>query len=160
ESFDELLGKEPNSPEQTINLMPAQQVFTIAARFIKIFNSKKDAKRFEILTRYVLASMDSEHLKLSYVSCGTNKLLTIHWIRHMKNVGHIACQLLESLHAEVASENRLLLLYLHLLLTLTATNTWRILREDQFQPLRPALNKLTENIMTDLVARGFYHTLN
>lgn len=160
ESLDELLGSEPTPSEQTINLVPAQHIFNIASRFVKIFHRKKDSKRFEVFTRYLLASMNSDNLKLSYVSCGTNKLLTIHWIRHMKNVGHIACQLLESLHAEVASENRLLLLYLHLLLTLTATNTWRILREEQFQPLRPALTKLTENIMTDLVARGFYHTLN
>lgn len=36
--------------------------------------------------RYLLASMDSENLKLSYVSCGMNKDSTLHWIQHMKDV--------------------------------------------------------------------------
>ncbi|XP_042211547.1 ubiquitin-protein ligase E3B-like [Homarus americanus] len=104
--------------------------------------------------------MDSEHLQLSYVSCGMNKELTLHWIHHMKDVLFIACKVLESLQAEISSENRLISLYLHLLLTFTATNTWKIVRSPNFEPLRPALNKLTENIMGDLVCRGLYTTLN
>lgn len=70
-----------------------------------------------------------------------------------------ACEELEFLHVEVASENRLVSLYLHLLLIFSATTTWRLLQQEHLQPLRPALNKLTQNIMAELVTKGIYHTL-
>ncbi|XP_069160891.1 ubiquitin-protein ligase E3B [Procambarus clarkii] len=160
DKFDELFGHDVVPLDQTPALPPALEVFQQVAHFIKIFNLEKDQKRFEIFTRYLLASMDSENLQQSYVSCGINKDLTLHWIHHMKCVLFIACKVLESLQAEVSSENRLISLYLHLLLAFTATNTWRIVRMQSFEPLRPALNKLTENIMGDLVCRGLYTTLN
>ncbi|KAK4297692.1 hypothetical protein Pmani_029911 [Petrolisthes manimaculis] len=158
--FDELFGTEPVTSEQTPFLPPAMDAFQEMTRFIKIYNYEKDAKRFEVFTRYLLASMDSDNLKLSYVSCGMNKDLTLHWIQHMKDVLFIACKILESLQAEIPSGNRLISLYLHLLLTFTATNTWRIVRMPNFEPLKPALNKLTENLIGDLVTRGLYTTLN
>ncbi|KAK8739159.1 hypothetical protein OTU49_003508, partial [Cherax quadricarinatus] len=160
ERFDDLFGSEVVLSDQTPTLPPALDVFQQITHFIKIFKLEKDEKRFEIFTRYLLASMDSENLQLSYVSCGMNKDLTLHWIQHMKDVLFIACKVLESLQAEVSSENRLISLYLHLLLAFTATNTWKIVRMKNFEPLRPALNKLTENIMGDLVCRGLYTTLN
>lgn len=160
EHFDEVFGTEPPPADQTNTLPIATEAFKEAARFVKIFDLKKDKKRFEIFTRYLLASMDSENVKQSYVSCGMNKELTLHWIQHMKDVLHITCKVLESLQADVSSDNRLISLYLHLLLAFTATNTWRIIRAPNLEPLRPALNKLTENIMGDLVCRGLYTTLN
>lgn len=72
----------------------------------------------------------------------------------------ISCEILGDLHPEFPKENRLLSLYLHLLLTFTGTNTWKILRIQSFEPLKPSLNKLTENVMGDLVSRGLYSTLN
>ncbi|KAK7074559.1 Ubiquitin-protein ligase E3B, partial [Halocaridina rubra] len=160
EKFDLLFGNEPAHADQTTTLPLAMKVFAEVTRFIKIFKMEKDKKRFETFARYLITSMDSENVKLSYVSVGMNKEHTLQWIQHMKDVLHIACKLLETLQAEVSSENRLISLYLHLLLTFTATNTWRLLRLENFEPLRPALNKLTENLMGDLVARGLYTTLN
>ncbi|XP_076061977.1 ubiquitin-protein ligase E3B [Oratosquilla oratoria] len=158
DEFDALLGKEP--PEQTPSLPPAAEVFPVAYKLISLYTSGKDDKRFEIYTRYLLASMDCEQVKLSYVSCAMNKDLTLKWIKHMKDTLNVACQTTENLQPEIASEARLLSLYLHLLLTFTATNTWKAIKNKAFDPIRPSLNKLTENIMGDLVARGLYKTIN
>ncbi|XP_071530462.1 ubiquitin-protein ligase E3B-like [Panulirus ornatus] len=100
EKFDELLGVEQGSFDQPPSLPPALDVFVEVTRFIKIFRLDKDNKRFEIFTRYLLASMDSENMKLNYVACGMNKELTLQWIQHMKDILIIACKLLESLQAE------------------------------------------------------------
>ncbi|XP_064107613.1 ubiquitin-protein ligase E3B-like isoform X2 [Macrobrachium nipponense] len=161
EKFDLLFEKELAQSDQIAPSLPsAIDVFVQATDFIKIFKKEKDVRRFEVFTRYLVASMDSDSVKLSYVSVGMNKELTVQWIQHMKDVLFIACKLLKGLQAEISIENRLISLYLHLLLTFTATNTWRILRGDNFEPLRPALNKLTENLLADLVSRGLYTTLN
>lgn len=86
ERFDDLFGSEVVLSDQTPTLPPALDVFQQITHFIKIFKLEKDEKRFEIFTRYLLASMDSENLQLSYVSCGMNKDLTLHWIQHMKDL--------------------------------------------------------------------------
>merc|ERR1719187_2155876 len=87
-----------------------------------------------------------------------NKDYTVLWIQHMKEVLYICSQILPSLQPDVPPENRLISLYLHLLLTFSATNTWKATKH--MEPLKPTLEKLTHNIMGDLVARGHYITLN
>ncbi|MPC42250.1 Ubiquitin-protein ligase E3B [Portunus trituberculatus] len=159
DKFDELFGTEPMGQDQTANLPPAIDAFHRITEFIKIFRLKTDGKRFEILTRYLLASMDSDNIKLTYVSCGMNKDLTLQWIHQIKDLLFACCGILEELQPEISKENRLLLLYLHLLLTFTGTSTWKILRVQSFEPLKPSLNKLTDNVMGDLVSRGLYSTL-
>lgn len=59
EYFDEVFGTEPPPADQTNTLPIATEAFKEAARFVKIFDLKKDKKRFEIFTRYLL----------SYVAC-------------------------------------------------------------------------------------------
>uniref|UniRef100_A0A0P4WEM7 Ubiquitin-protein ligase E3B n=1 Tax=Scylla olivacea TaxID=85551 RepID=A0A0P4WEM7_SCYOL len=159
EKFDQLFGTEPMAQDQTAVLPPALDAFHRITEFIKIFRLKTDGKRFEILTRYLLASMDSDNIKLTYVSCGMNKDLTLQWIHQIKDILFACCGILEELQPEISKENRLLSLYLHLLLTFTGTSTWKILRVQSFEPLKPSLNKLTENVMGDLVSRGLYSTL-
>lgn len=160
EKFDELFGTEPIAPDQTPVLPQALDAFQAILGFINIYKEKRDEKRFEILTRYLLASMDSDNIKLTYVSCGMNKDLTLQWIHQIKDILYLACEILGDLHPEFPKENRLMSLYLHLLLTFTGTNTWKILRIQSFEPLKPSLNKLTENVMGDLVSRRLYSTLN
>ncbi|KAB7504674.1 Ubiquitin-protein ligase E3B, partial [Armadillidium nasatum] len=157
--FDEIFGLESTLLPDLKNIPHATIVFKKAVRLFKIFERDKDCKRLEIYTRYLLSSMDSDDLKISYVCCAMNKALTLQWIQHIKEVAVRACEELEFLHVEVASENRLVSLYLHLLLIFSATTTWRLLQQEHLQPLRPALNKLTQNIMAELVTKGIYHTL-
>ncbi|KAG0715753.1 Ubiquitin-protein ligase E3B [Chionoecetes opilio] len=159
EKFDQLFGTEPLALDQTAVLPQALDVFHVITDFIKIFSVKRDGKRFEILTRYLLASMDNDNIKLTYVSCGMNKDLTLQWIHQIKDILLIACDIMEKLQPEISKENRLLSLYLHLLLTFTGTSTWKILRAQSFEPMKPSLNKLTENIMGDLVSRGLFNIL-
>ncbi|RXG67758.1 Ubiquitin-protein ligase E3B [Armadillidium vulgare] len=151
--FDEIFGLESTLLPDLKNIPHATIVFKKAVRLFKIFERDKDCKR------YLLSSMDSDDLKISYVCCAMNKALTLQWIQHIKEVAVRACEELEFLHVEVASENRLVSLYLHLLLIFSATTTWRLLQQEHLQPLRPALNKLTQNIMAELVTKGIYHTL-
>lgn len=49
--IDGMLGTEPAPSDRTLELPHALDVFVEASKFIKIFKSEKDAKRFEIFTR-------------------------------------------------------------------------------------------------------------
>ena len=56
---------------------------------------------FAVLCRYLLASMDSDNIKLTYVSCGMNKDLTLQWIHQIKDVStqhHDGAYLFESIY--------------------------------------------------------------
>lgn len=49
------------------DLLPALDVYHAAQRLFLIFNTEKDKIRFERLCRYIVASLQSDSVKLSYV---------------------------------------------------------------------------------------------
>lgn len=71
----------------------------------------------------------------------------------------LVCKKLESLRVEIASDNRLISLYLHLLLTFTGTSIWTLMQQPSSLPLKPALVKLTQNILGELQDKGLHKAL-
>ncbi|MGH0159936.1 UNVERIFIED_CONTAM: hypothetical protein FKN15_072659 [Acipenser sinensis] len=121
----------------------ALSIFKIARKLLFIFIMKEDKLRFEKLCRCILGSMEveNEH-KVWYVSLALSKDLTLLWIKQ----------------PDILQDNKMVTLYLSMLVTFTDTSTWKILRV-KGEALRPALNRICENIMGQLNQKGFYTIL-
>ncbi|XP_077457309.1 ubiquitin-protein ligase E3B isoform X2 [Stigmatopora argus] len=136
----------------------ALSIFKIARKLLFIFHLE-DKLRFEKLCRAILASMDVENEpKVWYVSLALSKDLTIPWLKQIKDVLWTCCQLLKKLKPDILQDNKLVTLYLTMLVTFTDTSTWRIVR-GKGEALRPALTRICENVMGYLNQKGFYSTL-
>ncbi|XP_063345899.1 ubiquitin-protein ligase E3B [Pelmatolapia mariae] len=136
----------------------ALSIFKIARKLLFIY-CQEDKMRFEKLCRAILASMEVENEpKVWYVSLALSKDLTIPWLKQIKDVLWTCCQLLKNLKPDILQDNKLVTLYLTMLVTFTDTSTWRIVR-GKGEALRPALTRICENIMGHLNQKGFYSIL-
>ncbi|XP_053181199.1 ubiquitin-protein ligase E3B [Scomber japonicus] len=136
----------------------ALSIFKIARKLLFIY-CPEDKMRFEKLCRAILASMEVENEpKVWYVSLALSKDLTIPWLKQIKDVLWTCCQLLKNLKPDILQDNKLVTLYLTMLVTFTDTSTWRIVR-GKGEALRPALMRICENIMGHLNQKGFYSIL-
>lgn len=136
----------------------ALSIFKIARKLLFIL-SKDDKLRFEKLCRIILSSMDVENEpKVWYVSLALSKDLTIPWLKQIKDVLWVSCEFLKKLKPDILQDNKLVTLYLTMLITFTDTSTWKIIR-GKGEALKPALNRICENIMGHLNQKGFYSVL-
>ncbi|KAK5871433.1 hypothetical protein PBY51_004316 [Eleginops maclovinus] len=136
----------------------ALSIFKIARKLLFVYRPE-DKVRFEKLCRAILASMEVENEpKVWYVSLALSKDLTIPWLKQIKDVLWICCQLLKKLKPDILQDNKMITLYLSMLVTFTDTSTWRIVR-GKGEALRPALMRICENIMGHLNQKGFYSIL-
>lgn len=106
-----------------------------------------------------LASVDSEHVKLSYIAVALNKDHSLSWIRHMKQVLYICCTIIESLKPETHQDTVTLALMLRTLIAFTCPNGWGILKSKQLAPMKPAMQQICNNILGHLIQKGFFLTL-
>ncbi|KAL7839153.1 hypothetical protein SRHO_G00258110 [Serrasalmus rhombeus] len=136
----------------------ALSIFKIARKLLFIFD-KDDKLRFEKLCRTILSSMEVENEpKVWYVSLALSKDLTIPWLKQIKDVLWVSCEFLKKLKPDIMQDNKLVTLYLTMLVTFTDTSTWKIIR-GKGEALKPALNRICENIMGHLNQKGFYSVL-
>ncbi|KAK7164179.1 hypothetical protein R3I94_002790 [Phoxinus phoxinus] len=136
----------------------ALSIFKIARKLLFIL-SKDDKLRFEKLCRIILSSMDVENEpKVWYVYLALSKDLTIPWLKQIKDVLWVSCEFLKKLKPDILQDNKLVTLYLTMLITFTDTSTWKIIR-GKGEALKPALNRICENIMGHLNQKGFYSVL-
>lgn len=82
-----------------IVLKPSTKVYYASCRFLSLFKEQSPmyTERLERLCRYLLASLESESPKLSYIGVALNKDLSITWIRHMKLLLYKCCICMEKL---------------------------------------------------------------
>ncbi|XP_056146463.1 ubiquitin-protein ligase E3B [Lampris incognitus] len=136
----------------------ALSIFRIARKLLFVYR-QEDKLRFEKLCRAILGSMEAENeSKVWYVSLALSKDLTIPWLKQIKDILWVSCQLLKNLKPDILQDNKLVTLYLTMLVTFTDTSTWRIVR-GKGEALRPALTRICENIMGHLNQKGFYSIL-
>ncbi|XP_046427763.1 ubiquitin-protein ligase E3B [Neodiprion pinetum] len=155
EDYDTILTEELNT-EGTVQLKPALQVYKLISKFLLIYKKERDEKRLERLCRYLVQTLDSESLKLSYVGVALNKDYSISWISQMKSVLHHCLSGLEDLRPDRLSDHKSILLRLHTLVSFTSAGTWAILRVKNMEKFRNGMNQLCANIMGHLVNCGFY----
>ncbi|KAG7307448.1 hypothetical protein JYU34_007643 [Plutella xylostella] len=162
EEFDRLLPDPPTSQDETppqTELKPALEVYQAACRFFLVFKKERDRKRFEKLCKYIVQSLHCESVKMSYVGVFLNKEYSLRWIAHVKSLLYKCCLYLEDLKPESPLDMQSILTHLHTLVALTATNTWALTRQKNFEKLRGGVMQLCANIMGSLFHRGYYLTL-
>ncbi|GJQ75479.1 hypothetical protein Trydic_g17567 [Trypoxylus dichotomus] len=140
-------------------LIPAVTVFHHAYRFLIVWRKERDRERFVKLCHYLITSLDSDSPKLSYVGMALNKEYVLKWISHINDLLWKCCQYLEELKPELSSDMKIILLYLHMLVSFTSISTWVLLKNRNVEILKAGMNQLCANIMGQLFNKGFYLTI-
>lgn len=118
-----------------------------------------DTERLERLCRYLLASLDSDSTRLSYIGVALQKEHSLAWIRHIKLLLYHCGECMKRLRPEHHADSVSLALHLRTLLAFTSPAQWTVLRSRALAPLKPGMQQLCSNIMGGLVQRGFFQTL-
>lgn len=94
-----LLNKKDASTTKDIELINSIDVYFATCRFLSLFrdNLSEYNDRLEHLCRYLLASLESENPRHSYIGVALNKELSIAWIRHIKLLLYKCCVCMEKL---------------------------------------------------------------
>lgn len=140
-------------------LLPSLQVYRQACRLFIVWKKERDTERFVKFCKYIIASLESESPKLSYVGIALNKDYILNWICHMNKVLWKCCELLDDLKPEIAGDMKMILLYLHTLVSFTSTSTWMVLKSKNMEMFKSGMNQLCANLMGNLINKGFYLTL-
>ncbi|KAK9513093.1 hypothetical protein O3M35_001362 [Rhynocoris fuscipes] len=138
------------------NIKPSLHYYKIITRFMLVWKLERDKARFEKLCSYLVASVESDNVKVSYVAVALNKEYSLCWIKQIKAILWRCCEYLDTLKPEIPSDLRSVLLLLHTLVTFTSTKTWKILHSKSMEPLQAGMVQLCANIMGYLFMSGFY----
>lgn len=147
--------------EVRIELRGCFQVYSVASRFLARLkdDDAHHRERLERLCRYLVASLESDSPKTSYIGVALNKEHSLSWIKHVKLLLHKCCVCMEMLKPEKHSESISLALYLHTLVAFTCPNNWAILRNKALAGLKPGMQQLCSNILGGLIQKGFFISL-
>lgn len=81
-----------------ITLIPCANIYKWANAYLKLFReSKVYLDILQRLSRYIIASLEADSPKLSYIGIALNKTHSISWIRHIKLLLHKCCMCMEKL---------------------------------------------------------------
>lgn len=158
QEFDDTI---PTVPENIfkLQLKPANDIFHQSLKLLLIWRKERDSDRFSNFCKYLIATLDSDSPKFSYVGVALGKESVLRWISHMNEILWICCEYLNGLRPEFAGDMKTIVLYLHVLVSFTSTNTWMVLKNKNMEILRPGMNKLCANLMGQLFHKGFYLVL-
>lgn len=94
-----LSSNNKDTPNSDIELKSSVDIYHATSRFLSLFREKSPAHcdRLERLCRYLLASLESENPKYSYIGVALNKEYSIAWIRHIKLLLYKCCVCMEKL---------------------------------------------------------------
>uniref|UniRef100_A0A1Y1M0Y6 HECT-type E3 ubiquitin transferase n=2 Tax=Photinus pyralis TaxID=7054 RepID=A0A1Y1M0Y6_PHOPY len=157
-NFDAIVPQVPENDAKSA-LISATQIFTQVKLLLLVFNKERDRDRFDKLCSYLIASLESDSPKVSYVGVALSKDHVMQWISYTNDVLWKCCDYLEELKPEYASDMKTVLLYLHMLVSFTNTNTWVVLKAKNVEVLKLGMNQLCANIMGKLFHKGFYLVL-
>ncbi|XP_055959426.1 ubiquitin-protein ligase E3B [Patella vulgata] len=149
---------ENEQEEYKPSLSPALELFKVIRKFMFIFDQKVDKQRFEYLCRYLLLSVKSDDLKLSYVAIGMTKHALL-WIQQLKDILWRCCLYLKQLRPENHCDSNSIKLLLGTLITFTSTTSWKILKGKTGETFNSGMTKLCNNVMGYLNTKGLYSVL-
>ncbi|XP_033627556.1 ubiquitin-protein ligase E3B-like [Asterias rubens] len=154
----------PQSPQSPNNnkhhFKPARNVFQAVHKFLMVYRDDMDKQRLENLCRYILAGMDKEgDPKVWYVSLALSKEHVLAWITQLKTLLDLCCKYLKQLKPESPVDAKVITLYLHMMVTFTDCSTWKILKVQGAEALKPSLNQLCANVMGHLNSKGLFPAL-
>lgn len=140
-------------------MKPAVEIYHQSLRLLIIWKKERDKDRFIKLCRYLVVTLDSDSPKFSYVGVALNKENVIKWILHMNDILWKCCEYLNDLKPEFASDMKSIVMFLHMLVSFTSTNTWIVLKNKNMDVLKSGMNQLCANLMGQLFHKGFYQVL-
>ncbi|KAL7047920.1 hypothetical protein ACKWTF_003149 [Chironomus riparius] len=148
--------------DDEIEVKPNLQAFHAISRYLLIWKPDKydqNRENWERICRYLLASANSESLKLNYVAVALNKDQSLSWIRHIKQILYICCTVIDTLKPEIHQDTVTLALMLRTLIAFTCPSGFVILKNKQLAAMKPAMQQICNNILGFLIQKGFYLTL-
>jgi ubiquitin-protein ligase E3 B len=159
-----LIPKSESNSNEEIQLKSSLQIYQAASHYLLIsWKSEKEdeahRERLENLCRYLLASIESESPKLSYIGLALNKDHSLSWIRHIKQLLYNILTVMDSLKPETHRDTVSLALVLRTLIAFTCPNSWAILRSKQLCVMKPAMQQVCNNILGFLIQKGFFLSL-
>jgi ubiquitin-protein ligase E3 B len=158
QEFDDTIPDVPEDGEKP-TLKPALQIYNQSCRLLLIWRKERDRDRFEKLCRYLVNTLEYESPKFSYVGVALSKEHVIRWISHMNDILWKCCEYLNDLKPEFAGDMKLIVLYLHVLVSFTSTSNWIVLKNKNMEVLKSGMNQLCANLMGQLFHKGFYLVL-
>ncbi|XP_060602901.1 ubiquitin-protein ligase E3B-like [Ruditapes philippinarum] len=144
--------------EYTPNFKPALEVYKFIRGFLFTYTDGADSHYLELLCRYLLATMDSDDLKISYVSVSLLKQFVLPWIQQVKEILWKCVLCLKQIKPENHVDVKIMMVYLRMLITFTHTATWKIIK-GKGEGLTAGMNQLCNNIMGHLNNKGLYPAL-
>lgn len=161
QNFDELLPPNVETNTVQVELKQSLDVYHASARFLSLFQeqNQEHCDRLERLCRYLIASLESDSPKTSYIGVALNKDLSLAWIRHIKMLLYYCCCCMRQLKPENHRESISLALYLRTLIAFTSTSSWALLKSKNLASLKAGMIQLCNNIMGGLVQKGFFQSL-
>ncbi|XP_052798070.1 ubiquitin-protein ligase E3B-like [Mya arenaria] len=157
--IDQLMTKpETENGEYRPNFRPGVEVYKLLRGYLFLSPHQPEIQSFEIVCRYLLASMDSDDIKVSYVSVSLLKEFVLPWIQQVKDILWRCVLVLKQLKPESYVDVRLMMVHLRMLVTFSHTSTWRILR-GKGEHLTAGMTQLCHNIMGHLNNKGLYPVL-
>ncbi|XP_014225779.1 ubiquitin-protein ligase E3B [Trichogramma pretiosum] len=152
--FDNLFISSEDSSK--IKLKPAAEVYDILDKFLQIYKKKRDKEKLDNVCKYLLHSLESDSIKLSYIGVALIKDRYLLWIAQVKKILYYCLIELEDLQPERFTDYKCILLRLNTIVSFTSTQSWAIMRVQELSKLKAGMNQLCSNITGHLVKNNFY----
>eukprot|EP00092_Neocalanus_flemingeri_P010639 GFUD01011461.1.p1 GENE.GFUD01011461.1~~GFUD01011461.1.p1 ORF type:complete len:1075 (-),score=293.24 GFUD01011461.1:251-3475(-) len=139
-------------------LKPSLETYKAAKKFM-YFVGRKNVDQFEVMLRYIIASLDSDSPKTSYIGVFLNKSHSVAWIEHIKQVCSQASLVMASMSTDHPAYSRKAAFFVLVLISFTSTNTWRLLRTPALSSLAPHMTSICHTVTGHLVQTGLLTNL-
>ena len=113
----------------------------------------------ERMARYLVASLDSDSPKASYIGVFLSKAHSVAWIGQVKALAALVSSSLPLLSTDSPSYSRRSATLVLLLLSFTSTSTWRLLKAPALAALAPHMTAVAHTVAGHLVAEGLLPSL-
>jgi len=140
------------------SLKPSLEIYKAARKFL-YFVGVKNVDQFEQMLRYIIASLDSDSPRTSYIGVFLNKAHSVAWIEHIKQLCSKASSVLTSMSKDHPAYGRKAAFFVLVLISFTSTNTWRLLKTPALSSLAPHMNSICHTVTGHLVQTGLMTNL-
>jgi len=137
---------------------PSLEIYKSAKKFM-YFVGSKNVDQFEVMLKYIVASLENLNPKTSYIGVFLDKKHSLAWIEHIKQLCKNVSDLLGTFSSDTPSYNRKTTFFTLVLISFTSTNTWRLLKSPALSSLAPHMNNICHTVTGHLVQAGLMKNL-
>jgi len=152
-AFPPINEKEEPKPKSCL------QSYKAAKRFLYFIKEPEEARTFTMF-RYIVASLNSESPKISYIGVFLNKQHSIVWIEHIKKLCTLVLSQLSSLSPDQQQFSKKSASLILVLISFTSTATWRMISTPAMASLAPHMSSICQTVTGHLVQAGMMKNLS